>query len=340
MAERRVERIGQNMFKKKLGFLVGVMVLLSLTGWLVCLLAGNGKKVNTDGEFLLVTSFYPMYVLAENLTAEAEDVTVSNLTENQTGCLHEYQLFPEDMKLLTRADAFLINGAGMELFMDNVLEATPKLPVIEASHGIMLLEGIAHTHGEEEEHESGHEPEHEEDSHGGHDHEHEENGHVWMDVERYRMQLATVTGELQALLPEQAEALKQAFSVYDEKLSVLSEGVADLREHTAGMPVVIFHEAFAYLADSLEMEVLKSFSLDENSRPSPGELAEAIEEINYHGTALVFIEKEQASYADKILAETNAKVVYINPLTTGDGAADSYLSGMWENLSAIRQAVE
>ena len=88
------------------------------------------------------------------------------------------------------------------------------------------------------------------------------------------------------------------------------------------------------------MEVLKSFSLDENSRPSPGELAEAIEEINYHGTALVFIEKEQASYADKILAETNAKVVYINPLTTGDGAADSYLSGMWENLSAIRQAVE
>ena len=127
------------MFKKKLGFLVGVMVLLSLTGWLVCLLAGNGKKVNTDGEFLLVTSFYPMYVLAENLTAEAEDVTVSNLTENQTGCLHEYQLFPEDMKLLTRADAFLINGAGMELFMDNVLEATPKLPVREASHGIMLL---------------------------------------------------------------------------------------------------------------------------------------------------------------------------------------------------------
>ena len=122
MAERRVERTGQTMFKKKLGFLLGVMVLLSLTGWLVCLLAGSGKQINKDGEFLLVTSFYPMYVLAENLTAGTEDVTVSNLTENQTGCLHDYQLTSRDMKLLDRADAFLINGAGMELFMEKVIE--------------------------------------------------------------------------------------------------------------------------------------------------------------------------------------------------------------------------
>ena len=62
--------------------------------------------------------------------------------------------------------------------------------------------------------------------------------------------------------------------------------------------------------------------------------------INYHGTALILIEKEYASHANSILADADAKVVYINPLTTGDGAADSYLSGMWENLNAIRQVVE
>ena len=104
--------------------------------------------------------------------------------------------------------------------------------------------------------------------------------------------------------------------------------------------MVIFHEAFAYLAESLGMDVLMAFSLDENSEPSPGEITEAIEEINYHGTALILIEKEYASHANSILADADAKVVYINPLTTGDGAADSYLSGMWENLNAIRQVVE
>ena len=110
------------MFKKKLGFLLGVMVLLSLAGYLVCRFAGNGKQLNNDDKFLLVTSFYPMYILAENLTEGMEGVEVLNLTQNQTGCLHDYQLTSRDMKLLAKADAFLINGAGMELFMEKVLE--------------------------------------------------------------------------------------------------------------------------------------------------------------------------------------------------------------------------
>jgi zinc transport system substrate-binding protein len=323
------------MFKKKLGFLLGVMVLLSLAGYLVCLTAGSNKQLNKDEEFLLVTSFYPMYVLAENLTKGTE-VSVSNLTENQTGCLHDYQLFPEDMKTLSRADAFLINGAGMELFMEKVIEGNKELSVIEASHGISLLEGVEHHHhAEEDGHDSEHETGHEENGHA-----HAENGHVWMDVERYRTQLSTVTKELQVLLPEQADILSRAAAAYDEKLEVLSAGVTDLKEHTKGLHVVIFHEAFAYLAESLGLEVLMAISLDEETLPSPGEIAEVIEEIKYHGTALVLIEEEYVTYANKILAETDAKVVYINPLTTGDGGADSYLSGMWENLSAIRQAVE
>lgn len=321
------------MFKKKLGFLLGVMVLLSLAGYLVCLTMGSEKKVNKDETFLLVTSFYPMYVLAENVTAGVEGIEVTNLTENQTGCLHDYVVSPQDMRRLDEADAFLINGAGMELFLEKIVKNSPKLPVIEASHGIPLLEGEEQDH-EEEEQESGH------DGHGHEEHSHAANGHVWMDVERYRVQLAAVTEELRDLMPKQADAISQAAAAYDNKLQVLAEGVKDLKEHTEGIHVVIFHEAFAYLAESLGMDVLMAFSLDENSEPSPGEITEAIEEINYHGTALILIEKEYASHANSILADADAKVVYINPLTTGDGAADSYLSGMWENLNAIRQVVE
>lgn len=321
------------MFKKKLGFLLGVMVLLSLAGYLVCLTMGSEKKVNKDETFLLVTSFYPMYVLAENVTAGVEGIEVTNLTENQTGCLHDYVVSPQDMRRLDEADAFLINGAGMELFLEKIVKNSPKLPVIEASHGIPLLEGEEQDH-EEEEQESGH------DGHGHEEHSHAANGHVWMDVERYRVQLAAVTEELRDLMPKQADAISQAAAAYDNKLQVLAEGVKDLKEHTEGIHVVIFHEAFAYLAESLGMDVLMAFSLDENSEPSPGEITEAIEKINYHGTALILIEKEYASHANSILADADAKVVYINPLTTGDGAADSYLSGMWENLNAIRQVVE
>lgn len=333
------------MFKKKLGFLLGVMLFLSVAGYLVCLSADGTKQLNKKEEFLVVTSFYPMYILAENLTEGVEGVTVSNLTENQTGCLHDYQLTSKDMKLLSTADTFLINGAGMELFVEKVLENCEGLPVIEASHGIALLEGVEHHHAhgddahmDEELHEHTEEGALEEDDHEAHSHA--ENGHVWLNVELYRKQLHTVNEELQKLLPEQAEQLEMAAKEYNGKLDVLSDDITALQPETAGMPVVIFHEAFAYLADSLDMEVLMALSLDEETVPSAGEIAELIEEIKYHGYALIFIEEAYAEYADKILAETVADVVYLNPLTTGDGAIDGYISGMRKNIEAIWHMIE
>ena len=327
------------MFKKKLGFLLGVMIFLSLAGYLICLVAGGSKQLNKERDFLLVTSFYPMYVLAENLIEGVEGVTVSNLTENQTGCLHDYQLTSRDMKLLAQADAFLINGAGMELFMEKVLENNMELTVIEASHGMTLLEGVEHNHNhgghtdEEPGHEEEHETAHDEASHD--DHSRTENGHVWMDVEWYRRQVLTVKEELQQLLPEQKEAIEAAAADYDTKLQALTQYVSELQENTEGVPVVIFHEAFAYLADSLGMEVLVALSLDEETVPSAGEIAEVIEEINFHGGAVIFIERDYAEYADKILAETDALAVYLNPLTTGNGSADSYVAEMQKNLDVI-----
>ncbi len=309
-------------------------MLLSLAGYILCLLAGSSKQLNKEESFRVVTSFYPMYVLAENLTMGVEGVAVSNLTENQTGCLHDYQLTSRDMKLLSQADVFLINGAGMELFMEKVLANHPELPVVEASYGIPLLEGAGHSHDHGQELANENEIGHEEEEH--HEHSHAENGHVWMDVERYRKQVTTVKEELQRLLPAQNDALEKAAADYDVKLQMLMRYVEELKPFTEGTHVVIFHEAFAYLAESLGMEVLLSLSLDEETVPSAGEIAEVIEEIKYHGGAYIFIEREYADYADKILAETDACAVYLNPLTTGDGSPDSYYDDMLENLDSLR----
>lgn len=322
------------MFKKKLGFLVGIMVLLSVAGFFVCQGAGK-EQLKEQEEFLLVTSFYPMYVLAQNLTEGVEGILVSNLTENQTGCLHDYQLTAKDMKLLSNADAFLINGAGMELFIDKVISQSTELPIIEAVAGISLLEGIEHDHDHIHEEEEDHDHTHEEDK----EHIHAENGHVWMDMERYQTQISTVVEELKGLLPEKSEELDAAANNYQVEVQVLLEEFQALKQQTSGCPVVIFHEAFAYLAEGLGMEVIAVLSLDEETVPSAGEIAEVIEEVKYHGTAWIFIEEAYASHAEKIMAETLAEVVYLDPLVTGNGEKDSYLVGMRENLEKIRENI-
>ena len=88
----------------------------------------------------IVTSFYPIWIMTLNLTKGLEDhVFVRNMAAPSVGCLHDYQLQTSDMKALSGADLFLVNGAGMEAFLPEITHALPNLPVVEASEGIDLL---------------------------------------------------------------------------------------------------------------------------------------------------------------------------------------------------------
>ena len=106
-----------------------LLVLLAVTA------AGCGtqQQGGHDKKFRIVTSFYPMYIDAINITKGVDGVEVINMTKPQTGCLHDYQLTTEDMKTLEKADAFIVNGAGMESFLDKVIKQQKNLKVIDAS---------------------------------------------------------------------------------------------------------------------------------------------------------------------------------------------------------------
>ena len=103
------------------------------------------KEQAKDGDLLVVTSFYPMYVAAENVIGDVEGVTLENLSEPQTGCLHDYQLTAADMKLLSKADVFIVNGGGIESFLSDVADSYPTLKIMQACDGIDLLESAEGT---------------------------------------------------------------------------------------------------------------------------------------------------------------------------------------------------
>ena len=126
---------------KKILYLFTAILLLSatlLTGCGQNSTADNGQKA--DGKFRIVTSFYPVYIATANITKGVDGVEVINMTKPQTGCLHDYQLTTDDMKTLDQADAFVANGAGMEAFLDKVINEHKNLKVIDASKDIELLQ--------------------------------------------------------------------------------------------------------------------------------------------------------------------------------------------------------
>ena len=148
----------------------------------------NKKNGNNSQENIIVmTSCNPVYMATVNILQDVEGVTVSNLSQPTTGCLHEYILTTEDMKNLSKADVLIVNGGGMEGYLDDVIAAYPQLPIIDSS---LALEGIVeeHEHGESDEHDvkdgqDGHDEHVESDEYVGHDGHNEHNEHDECDVE-------------------------------------------------------------------------------------------------------------------------------------------------------------
>ena len=143
--------------------LLPALLLLFVFSALLFLPAGSPAEAASPSG-TVVTSFYPVWILTRNLLEGAGNITVRNLAAPSVGCLHDYQLQPADMKVLSGADALLVNGAGMEAFLPEITRSFPDLPVIEASTGIELLkEGDALQIGDAEEEEVNSDPEDDEE---------------------------------------------------------------------------------------------------------------------------------------------------------------------------------
>lgn len=301
-----------------------------------------------DDMLTVVTSFYPMYIAALNIVDGVEGVRLENLSEPQTGCLHDFQLTPEDMKLLSTADVFVINGGGIESFMSDVAKAYPKLDVVEACEDVVLLsEDDAdsdhdHDHDADAESDSDHDHDHEADteSDSAHDHDHgDENAHAWMSVPRYRTMVQTIASRLAEKDAKHADEYYANAKAYDAKLAVLEEKINSIKSLTNGQNIIIFHEAYAYVADDFSMNACYLLDLDEERSVSAGEIKQVIGAIKDDGVSVILAEELYGkSMGDTVSRETDVHVIYIDPLNRGEYDKDSYLYGMEHNIELIKEA--
>ncbi len=312
--------------------------------------ASDSEKNTDEADDMLtvVTSFYPMYIATLNVVDGVKGVRLENLSEPQTGCLHDFQLTPEDMKLLSTADVFVINGGGIESFMSDVAKAYPKLDVVEACEDVVLLSDDEsdsdhdHDHDADTELDSDHDHDHEADTESDSDHEHDhgdENAHAWMSVPRYRTMVKTIASHLAQKDEAHAEEYYANAEKYDAKLAKLEKEQDSLKSLTDGQNIVIFHEAYAYVADDFSMNACYLLDLDEERSVSAGEIKQVISAIKDDGVSVILAEELYGkSMGDTVSRETDVHVVYIDPLNRGEYDKDSYLDGMEQNIELIKDA--
>ncbi|MCH5273614.1 MAG: zinc ABC transporter substrate-binding protein [Lachnospiraceae bacterium] len=309
------------MKKKKAVFMTAL--LLAAVGITAVIAMAAGRKKEKEG-ILCVTSFYPMYLLADSVAEGAENVRVVNLTENHGGCLHDYTLTTQDMRLLSEADLFLINGGGMELFLTKTAEDYKNLRIVDTSKGYTFFEETEHNHAL--------------------------NAHLWLDIEGYLLQLSNTEEAFVAADPSQEEIYRKNAEACRKELMALKAEYDEGKDELSGGKTVVFHEGFVYLFHMLGIETIHCLAMDSDTQISAGEAAQIIEECRLHGITRLFSEADYAqTVTDTFAAETQGTVFVLDAVTGGEMSASDkesttpagvalYCSRMRENLEIIKRA--
>ena len=294
-----------------------LLILLFLVPCSLFLLSGCGSEKKDDDKLKIVTSFYPMYLETLNITRGVEGVEVVNMTPPQTGCLHDYQLTPEDMKTLETADIFVVNGLGMESFLDKVIEAHPNLKIINASDTpdiVPIMEdGVP-------------------------------NPHVWLSLTYAIAQVKNISAKLCELDPSRADVYKRYTLDYVDELTTLRDEMHISLTMLPNREIVTFHEAFPYLAAEFGLKIVATVEREPGTEPTPQELAETIEKINSLPVKIIFTEPQySAKAAETIARETGAQIFELDPIVTGEAKPENlldYVDRMLNNTLTLAKALQ
>lgn len=293
-------------------------ILIILSSFLTGCASGTSNDLdNSDtskkAEFTIVTSFYPMYILTLNVVKDIPGIKVVNMTQPQTGCLHDYQLIPADLKTLEKADVFVINGGGMENFMDKVIKQQSDLKIIEASKNIEMIK----------------------DENG------EPNAHVWVSIAGAEKEVNNIAEGLASSDTKNAGAYRKNAADFDKKLEAQKAKMQKALEGFKNKDIVTFHEAFPYFAKEFGLNIVSVVEREPGTEPSAGELAKLIDQIKSTKVKVLFAEPQYSQRsAESIAKQTGAKVYMLDPIVTGstDANADSYIKTMDENLKVLVKA--
>lgn len=305
-----------------------ILVSLFLTG------CNNSAKSNNSTEsnnkLTIVTSFYPMYISTLNIVKDIPNVEVLNMTTPQTGCLHDYSLSTKDLKTLSNADILIINGAGMESFLDDVIDKYSDLKIIEASKGIDLIEDTEHDdHTEDHDHE---------------DHDHDVNPHVWVSISKNIEEVSNIAEELSSLDPNHANEYQNNANEYIAKLENLKTEMHSTLDNIAHKDIITFHEAFPYFAEEFGLNIVGVIEIEPDSEPSAKEVENIVSIINEKNIKALFTEPQYSSkIVDTIAKETGASIYTLDPIVTGDSnekAYNDYIIKMQENLNTLKEALK
>ncbi len=263
---------------------------------------------------LIAASTLPVYEFTSTL-CEGTGLSVTRLVTEQISCLHDYSLNVKQVKAAEAADLIVISGAGLEEFLDDMLE---DKPIIDASQSIELI-------CPEEDHDHEHEG-----------HHHDQDPHICLSPENAAIMARNICTGLSRQYPEYREVFEANLTSLLEKLDTLQ---AYGEETLAGLncrELITFHDGFAYFAEAFDLTILEAVEEESGSEASAKELIHLIEEVEHHSLPAILTELNGSVSAAGIISRETGAVCFTLDMAM---AGDSYFDAMYRNIDTIKEAL-
>ncbi|MCH5291464.1 MAG: zinc ABC transporter substrate-binding protein [Treponema sp.] len=291
----------------RLRILLLCVIVLAMCG---CTKNKSARSVVVPEKPLLVcATFYPLYIQLLNITRNVPGVSLSLLAPANTGCLHDYQLTTKDMRTLESCDILVVNGAGMEDFLDKAISLVSSEKTVVASEGFSLVDN---------------------------------NPHVWVSPRGASYQTSRIAEGLSRLDSTHSDLYAQNSELYLRQLSALSDSMHSALDRYAGASIITFHEAFTYFASEFGLNIVAVIEREAGTEPSAKDLASLVALIrrsqSMHSMVALFAEPDYASSAARVIAsETGLSVGELDPAVTGPLEPGAYLAAMERNTAVLEQ---
>lgn len=256
----------------------------------------------------------PVYEFTSRL-CEGTPLTVTRLVTESVSCLHDYSLNVRQVKAAEAAQVVVISGAGLEDFLDSILDDSD---IIDSSEDIALLHM-------EEEHDHGHE-----------DHHHEDDPHIWLSPENAKVMAGNICAGLSQRYPEYADTFSANLGSLLEDLDALQSYGESSLSGLGCRNLVTFHDGFSYFAQAFDLTILEAVEEESGSEASAQELKHLIGVVRENDLPAIFTERNGSTSAAGVISRETGVTVYSLDMAM---AGDSYFDAMYRNIDTIKEAL-
>ena len=260
---------------------------------------------------------------------------------------HSFEPTPQDISKVANADIVFANGAGLEAFIEHLLEsAEANDKIVEVSEGIDLLAhpkaGASNEHDHAEDHDEGEEgEEHDDHNHVAGD------PHVWVDPNNVMLWVDNIEHALTEADPAHAAEYAANAESYQAQLTELDTWI---RQQVANIPpenrkLVTDHMLFGYFADEYGFKQIGALipGYSTLAEPSAQELAAIEDAIREYNVPAVFVGNTvNPALGGQVAEDTGIKLVtiYTGSLSDENGDAPTYLDYIRYNVTAFVNALK